>query len=77
MRFGLDSDDVAEALLDVTPLRQRRVGGFGAPATAHDDDVRAVASQIKRFLAELPGEVSVSELRDVLDEAIARPGEPT
>ncbi len=76
MRYGLDTADVAEALHDVTPLRsRRRDGGFGAPATAYDDDVKAVASQIRRFLEEMPGEVSVSELREVLDEAIGQTGE--
>lgn len=70
-RVGLDADDVVEALLDATPIRQQR-GKFTTPAVARDEDVRDVARQIRRFLEELPGEVSVSELRDVLDEALPR-----
>jgi len=68
---ALDREDVLEVLYDITPPRSRG-RGFNAPTTPEDDDVRSTGRQIGRFLEDLPGDVTVAELRELLTEAISR-----
>ncbi|MCR6672162.1 hypothetical protein [Devosia ginsengisoli] len=63
---AIDNDDIEQALeiacgdtigSEVTSRR-----------TASDRDIARLRGRVKRFLAELPADTSVSELLDVMDE---------
>jgi hypothetical protein len=69
-KAAIDREDVLEVLFDITPVRVRK--GRPNASTPEDDDVRAMGRQIGRFLEDLPGEVTVSELRELLTEATSR-----
>lgn len=68
---AIDREDLLEVLYDITPPRSKG-RGYGAPTTPEDDDVRATGHHIGRFLEDLPGDVTVAELRELLTEAISR-----
>lgn len=68
---SIDREDILEVLYDITPPRSKG-RSYCAPTTPEDDDVRSTGHQIGRFLEDLPGHVTIAELRDLVTEAIGR-----
>lgn len=66
----IDADDVLDAIRGRVAPRKRHASGFGDPTEALDQDVAALGRQISGFLEELPGDLSVSELRELVDDAL-------
>lgn len=62
----LDPDDVTDALAGAIGEDPARPGVWPAPATAGDRRVSAFRASVRRFLEEIPGDTSVSDLREVL-----------
>lgn len=73
MSDGLDPDDVADALAGAIGADVSRPGQWPAPATAGDGRIAGFRRSVRAFLEELPGDVSVSELREMLDELKGHP----
>lgn len=62
----MDEQEIADALESTAPNRGNR-GRFGDPATASPADVRLYRDTLLRFLEEIDGDLSVSELRLALE----------
>lgn len=66
----VDAEDVLDAIRGRVPPRKRSPSGFGDPSEALDQDIAALGRQISGFLEELPGDLSISELRELVDAAL-------
>lgn len=69
----LDPDDVNDALASAVGEDMPRPGVWPQPATASPRRVNLFRAQVRRFLEDVPGDTSVSELREALDPVREEP----
>lgn len=61
----MDPDTLAEAIYSATRPAPRRTGP--EPSTPSDKDVARFRGELVRFLEDLPGDLSVAEIREAFD----------
>lgn len=65
---GLDEDDIADALHAAALLGGRRKAGYSSnvPMVASDRTVRRLRQRVEAFLSQLPEDLTIAELRELL-----------
>lgn len=67
----LDRDDIADALHSAAIWGGKRAPGYSSnvPMVASDRSVRRLRQRVEAFLAQLPGDMTIEELRELLGSA--------
>lgn len=65
----LDRDDIAQAMYDACGADVPTGYSIDKPVTPDDRAVAAFRNKLRRFLAELPGFMTVEELRTLMERS--------